>query len=125
MLDLGTPQTREECSKQAKQYAEHILSMPGLKTMAHFRLSLKPDEHPSWFFLWLDVEIDRIKFRIDTLSGWKKACDPHGFACGTEERIEKTDHMMRLSLGKAHSRPWLHNRHIEWLKQLHSQCDEC
>ena len=123
MLDLEQPQTKQECIEHARQYAQHLISMAELKTVAHFRLSLNHDEHPLWFILWLNDQIGRVKFRIEILQGWNKSCDPRHTAEGVRDKVYLIGHMMRLSIGKARSCPVPEDSHSEWLKQLRSEWD--
>lgn len=119
MLDLPTPRTLEECTEHARQYAEHLLSLPMIKAMAWLRQNIRPDNHPRWFILYLDDQIARIKFRIEGLSSWKHR-NPEHAARMVYEMIRQVYYLMQLSIGRTWSAPVSSDAVGEWLKELTS-----
>lgn len=120
MLDLPTPRTLEECTEHARQYADYLLSSPEIKAMAWLRLNIQPDDHPRWFILWIDLQISKIKYRIEILSNWTRASDPEYLAGIVLEMSFNVLHMMRLATDRVRYHPAYCELKSEWLTELTS-----
>ncbi|EGK5007673.1 hypothetical protein IR632_004447 [Salmonella enterica] len=117
MLDLPKPKTKEECSAQAKQYAEYLLSKSLIKEMAHLRLNIEPSEHPVWFISYLDDQIARIKFRIESLMMCNR-WNPEYAAQRVLDLITTVYYLMLLAIGGTRSAPVNPDDGRQWLMTL-------
>ncbi|EBT9065086.1 hypothetical protein MYZ76_004689 [Salmonella enterica] len=108
---------RLECSAQAKQYAEYLLSKSLIKEMAHLRLNIEPSEHPVWFISYLDDQIARIKFRIESLMMWNR-WNPEYAAQRVLDLITTVYYLMLLAIGGTRSAPVNPDDGRQWLMTL-------
>ncbi|EBO6610214.1 hypothetical protein BXE05_22845 [Salmonella enterica subsp. enterica] len=124
MLDLPQPTTKDECTAQAKQYAEYLLSWSTIKEMARLRLKIEPDEHPAWFIRYLDDQIARIKCRIEGLLAWNRR-NPEHAAQRVQDLITTVYYLMLLAAGETRSAPVNPDDGRQWLMELIAKENHC
>ena len=106
LSELPYPATKEQCIETARAYAEQLKSSPRLRTLAELRLKDEVRSAPDWFIQMVDVEVSIIIHRINSLEGWKPACDPWHSACETGRFIYWAHLMLHRYLN-----PWLMDAH--------------
>lgn len=85
--------------------------------MAHLRLNIEPSEHPVWFISYLDDQIARIKFRIESLMMWNR-WNPEYAAQRVLDLITTVYYLMLLAIGGTRSAPVNPDDGRQWLMTL-------
>lgn len=87
LLELPAPQNKDQATLFARAYADNIKACPQLRRLKCSRIKAQKEQAPEWFLRMLDVDTDRILFRIEQLHHWGHCCDPREFALNTLQHI--------------------------------------
>lgn len=116
--ELPEPLSADECASQANTYADALTNMPRLRQLARHWESDAKGELPDWFLGHLSEELDRVRWRIDSLRHWHRACDPRSYALDTRKEIFLVCHQLKLALRFYHPQPTDRQSIDSWLRSI-------